>query len=43
MLEKGKGPLIRKLRMITLIEADLQYVMSMHLSDKIEEKIEQDD
>ena len=40
MLEKGKGPIIRKLQTITLKEADLQYIMRMYLSNEIEEIIE---
>ena len=43
MLEKGKGSITGKLWTVTLIEADLQYVIRMYLSGKIEEKIEQDD
>ena len=33
ILEKGKGMILGKLRTITLIEADLQYVMRLYLKD----------
>ena len=33
MLEKGKGMILGKLRTITLIEADLQYIMRLYLED----------
>jgi len=42
MIGKGKGMLLGKLRIITLIEADLQYVMRIYLSDEEEEIIEND-
>ena len=42
MLEKGKGIIIGKLRTITLIEANLQYIMRMYLEDEKEEMIELD-
>lgn len=41
-LEKGKGPILGKLRNITLIEGDLQINMRMQLSSDGEEKIEKD-
>jgi len=43
MLGKGKGMIIGKLRTITLIEADLQYIMRIYLDDDDEEMIESDD
>jgi len=42
ILDKGKGMIIGKLRTITLIEADLQYVMRIYLNDEQEERIEFD-
>ena len=42
MLEKGKGPVIGKLRCITLIEGDLQLNMRIHLRAENEELIEND-
>jgi len=42
MIGKGKGMLLGKLRIITLIEADLQYVMRIYLGDDEEEIIEND-
>ena len=42
MLGKGKGFVLGKLRIITLIEADWQYVMRMFLDDGDEEIIEDD-
>ena len=42
MLGKGKGFVLGKLRIITLIEADWQYVMRMYLDDGEEEIIETD-
>ena len=42
-LEKGKGPIIGKLRTLTLIEGDLQMNMRMHLNSDGEELIERDD
>lgn len=43
ILGKGKGMIIGKLRTMTLIEADLQCIMRMHLDHDDEEKIESDD
>ena len=42
MIEKSKGMALGKLRIITLIEADLQCVMRMCLGDEDEEMIEND-
>ena len=42
ILEKGKGPLLGKLRNITLIEGDLQMMMRHHLYSEKEEMIETD-
>ena len=42
MLEKGKGPIIRKLRMIILIEGDLQILIRKYLRLESEELIESD-
>ena len=42
MIGKGKGMVLGKLRIITLIEADLQYLMRIFLGDEIEEMIETD-
>ena len=42
MIGKGKGMLLGKLRIIALIEADLQHVVRMHLGDDEEETIEND-
>jgi len=42
MIEKGKGIVLGKLRIITLIEADLQYMMRIYLGDEEEEMIEHD-
>ena len=42
-LEKGKGPIIGKLRNITLIEGDMQIGMRIFLSTDIEELIERDE
>ena len=41
-LEKGKGPVLGKLRFITLIEGDLQMNMRTHLASNEEELIEKD-
>jgi len=43
MLGKGKEMIVGKLRMITLIEADLQNIMRIYLEDSDEEMIESDD
>ena len=40
ILEKGKGPMIGKLRTIKLLEADLQFIMRIFLNLDKEEKIE---
>ena len=42
-LEKGKGPILGKLRNITLIEADLQIGMRISLNSEKEELIENDE
>ena len=42
MLDKDKGPIIGKLRMIQLIEADLQLLMRIFLGSRIEGFIEKD-
>ena len=42
MLGKGKGIILGKLRTITLIKADLQYIMRIYLEDLKEELIELD-
>ena len=41
-LEKGKGPILGKLRNITLIEGDLQTNMRIQLNSELEELIEKD-
>ena len=43
MLEKGKGMVLGKLQIITLIEADMQNVMRIFLNDRDEEIIETDE
>ena len=42
MLNKGKGIILGKLRIITLIEADLQHAIRTHLNNDREEGIEKD-
>ena len=42
ILEKGKGPVLGKLRIITLIEGDLQMLMWIFLQAEEEELIEND-
>ena len=42
MIEKGKGMVLGKLRIITLIDADLQHIMGICLGDEDEEMIEND-
>ena len=42
MLDKGKGPIIRKLRTIQLIEADLQLLICIFLGTRIKVMIERD-
>ena len=42
ILEKGKGPIIGKLRTITLIEEDSKFMMRMFLNEDKEEQIEKD-
>jgi len=42
MISKGKGIILGKLRIITLIKADLQYIMRIYLGDENEELIERD-
>ena len=41
-LEKGKGPIIKKFRIITLIEGDLQILMRKYLRSESEDLIEKD-
>ena len=43
MLEKGKGPMIGKLRTTTLTQADLQFTMRTFLNEDKEDKIKKDD
>ena len=43
MLGKGKGMIIGKLRTITLIEADMQYIMRIVLNDGEKERIKIDE
>ena len=43
ILNKGKGMVLGKLRTITLIEADLQYIMRIYLNDNEDELIEKDE
>ena len=43
MLSKGKGMILGKLRTITLIEADIQYIMRIVLNDGDKERIEDDE
>jgi len=43
MLNKGKGMILGKLRTITLIEADIQYIMRIVLNDGETERIENDE
>ena len=40
MIEKGKGPMIGKLRTIQLIEADLQMIMRICINNRNKYKIE---
>ena len=42
IIEKGKGPVLGKLRNITLIEGDLQMMIRYHLYSENEEIIEAD-
>lgn len=42
VIEKGKGPILRKLRTIQLLEADLQIIIRMHSVDLIQNDIESD-
>ena len=42
ILDKGKGPIIGKLRTIQLIEADLQLLMQIFLGLRMKGVIEQD-
>ena len=42
ILENSKGPMLGKLRSITLIEGDLQIMMQIHLKSDKEEMIEKD-
>ena len=41
-IEKGKGPVIRKLRIIQLIEADLQILMRIFINERNSGRIETD-
>ena len=43
MIGKGKGMILGMLRIITLIEADLQFIMRIFLREDVEELIENDD
>ena len=43
MLEKGKGPLLEKLRTMQLCEADLQLLMRTCIGDRNESTIEEDE
>ena len=40
VVEKGKGPRIKNLRTLEMIEADLQLVMRMFLSSRMNKRIE---
>ena len=42
ILEKGKGPLLGKLRIIQLLEADLQLIIRLFAVDRMSDKIEHD-
>ena len=42
ILEKGKRPIISKLQMIQLIEADLQLLMRIFIGGRVENAIEND-
>ena len=42
MLEKGKGPRLKNLRMWQMIEADMQLVMRMRLGTRMNERAESD-
>ena len=42
MIEKRKGPRLKKLRTLEMIEAGLQLVMRMCLGTRINEKVESD-
>ena len=42
-IEKGKGPIISKLKTIQLIEADLQLLMHIFIDLKSEKYIEKDE
>ena len=42
ILEKGKGPIIGKLRTIQLIEADLQLLMCIFIGGRNDENLESD-
>jgi hypothetical protein len=42
MLEKGKGPRLKKLRILEMIEADLQLVMRVFLGIRMNDRIEMD-
>ena len=42
MLEKGKGPVLEKLRIIELIEGDLQLIIRMHVGIRNDRNIKRD-
>ena len=42
ILEKGKGPVIGNLRIIQLIEADLQLLMRIYIGERNNDNIEED-
>ena len=42
MLEKEKGPRLKKLRMLEMIEADLQFSIRMFLGTRMNERVESD-
>ena len=42
MIEKGKGPVINKLHIIQLIEADLQIIMRIVVNTRNKHAIEKD-
>ena len=43
MIEKGKGSLVSKLRVIQIIEADMQLLIRIFIGSRIEKNIETDD
>ena len=42
-LKQGKGPVLEKMKFITLIEVDFQIEMGIELGSEMEELIEKDD